>query len=177
MVKLLKYCERPPEGLQSEMWYAIYTKAGKEDSVTALLQNAGIEVLNAKLRSKKFRHGKLAEVTEPLFPCYIFADFEKEIYAHMITYTRGVRYIVGKHSPIACDDVVSTIKFNLQPDNILIVKPPKLYEGNKVIIKDGPFKNFVGLFQREIRGPERVMILIETIHCRLEIDGCLLAVA
>jgi len=159
------------------MWYAIYTKAGREDSVTALLENAGIEVLNTKLRSRKFRHARLAEVTEPLFPCYIFADFEREKHAHMITYTRGVKYIVGKHSPIVCDDVVGTIKDNLQPGNIIVVNPPKFCEGNKVIIKDGPFRNLVGLFQREIRGPERVMILLETIQCRLEIDGCLLAVA
>jgi transcriptional antiterminator RfaH len=159
------------------MWYAIYTKAGREDSVTALLENAGIEVLNAKLRSRKFRREKLTEVTEPLFPCYIFADFEREKHAHMITYTRGVRYIVGKQSPVVCDDVVGAIKNNLQPDNVIVVPPPKFSEGNRVIVKDGPFRNFVGLFQREIRGPERVMILLEAIHCRLEIDGCLLAVA
>jgi hypothetical protein len=73
--------------------------------------------------------------------------------------------------------VVGTIKDNLQPGNIIVVNPPKFCEGNKVIIKDGPFRNLVGLFQREIRGPERVMILLETIQCRLEIDGCLLAVA
>ncbi|HMK49849.1 MAG TPA: transcription termination/antitermination NusG family protein [Thermodesulfovibrionales bacterium] len=159
------------------MWYAIYTKAGREDAVTALLQKAGIDVLNAKLRSRKFRHERLAEITEPLFPCYIFADFEAERFAHTITYTRGVRYIVGKHNPIACDDIVRAIKENLQPDNIVVLKTPEFRQGSRVVVKDGPFKNLVGLFQREIRGPERVMILLETLHCRLEIDGCLLAVA
>jgi transcriptional antiterminator RfaH len=160
------------------MWYAIYTKAGKEDSATFLLRNTGIDVLNAKLMSKKFRRNRLVEVMEPLFPCYIFADFEKEKYAHMITYTRGIRYIVGKQNPIIVSNkIITAIKDNLEQDDIIILRPSKFCTGDRVLIKDGPFKNFIGLFEREIRGPERVMILLDAIHCRLEIDGCLLAVA
>lgn len=160
------------------MWYAIYTKAGKEDSVTSLLRNAGIDVLNAKLKSSRFRRNRLVEVIEPLFPCYIFADFEKEKYAHMITYTRGVRYIVGKQNPIiVSDEIVSAIKENMEQDDIFIPRPQKFCRGDRVLIKDGPFKNFNGLFERELRGPERVMILLDAIHCRLEIAGRLLAVA
>lgn len=160
------------------MWYAIYTKAGKEDSVTSLLRNAGIDVLNAKLKSSRFRRNRLVEVIEPLFPCYIFADFEKEKYAHMITYTRGVRYIVGKRNPIiVSDEIVSAIKDNMEQDDIIIPRSQKFCRGDRVLIKDGPFKNFNGLFERELRGPERVMILLDAIHCRLEIAGRLLAVA
>ncbi len=160
------------------MWYAIYTKAGKEDSVTFLLRNAGIDVLNAKLKSSRFRRNRLVEVIEPLFPCYIFADFEKEKYAHMITYTRGVRYIVGKQNPIiVSDEIVSAIKDNMEQDDIIIPRPQKFCRGDRVLIKDGPFKNFNGLFERELRGPERVMILLDALHCRLEIAGRLLAVA
>jgi len=160
------------------MWYAIYTKAGKEDSVTFLLRNAGIDVLNAKLMSKKFRLNRLVEVIEPLFPCYIFADFEKEKYAHMITYTRGIRYIVGKQNPIiVSNEIITAIKDNLEQDDIIIMRPSRFCRGARVLIKDGPFKNFIGLFEREIRGPERVMVLLDAIHYRLEIDGCLLEVA
>ena len=160
------------------MWYAIYTKAGKEDSVTFLLRNAGIDVLNVKLKSSRFRQNRLLELIEPLFPCYIFADFEKEKYAHMITYTRGARYIVGKQNPIiVSNEIITAIKDNLEQDDILIMRPQSFCRGDRVLIKDGPFKNFIGLFEREIRGPERVMILLDAIHCRLEIDGRLLAVA
>ena len=160
------------------MWYAIYTKAGKEDSVTFLLRNAGINVLNAKLKSGRFRQNRLVELIEPLFPCYIFADFEKEKYAHMITYTRGTRYIVGKRNPIiVSNEIITAIKDNLEQDDIINIRPSRFCRGDRVLIKDGPFKNFIGLFEREIRGPERVMLLLDAIHCRLEIDGRLLAVA
>jgi len=157
------------------MWYAIYTKPGKEDTIAQRLQGIGIDVLNPKLKSRRFIQDRLREVTEPLFPCYLFADFEREKYAHMITYTRGVRYIVGKHTPIVVhQEVISTIRKNISYDNIVIVKPRAFTKGDAVMIKDGCFKHFSGIFEFEVRGPERVMILLDTLSCRLEIDSCCL---
>lgn len=153
-------------------WHAIYTKPGKEDSVTFRLQGVGIEVLNPKLKSKRYKRNKLVEVIEPLFPCYLFANFEKEKYSHMITYTRGVRYIVGKSNPIIVhDEIIDTIKEGMQDGNIVVIKPGRFQRGDKVIIKEGPFKDFYGIFERETKGTERVVILLEMIHCRLELDS------
>jgi len=160
------------------MWYAIYTKPKKEDSVAFQLQNIGIEVLNPKLRLKKYKSNRFIEVIETLFPCYLFAHFEKEKYSHLITYTRGVRYIVGKNNPVLVrNEVIDTIKEGMEDDNIIVIKPQKFRQGDKVSIKEGPFKEFCGIFEREIRGPERVMILLSTLNCRIELDSCFLAVA
>ena len=157
------------------MWYAIYTKPGKEDTIAYRLEGIGIEVLNPKIRFKKYRRNKLAEVVEPLFPCYLFANFEKEKYAHLITYTRGVRYIVGKTNPIVVhDEIIDTIKEGMEAGNIIVVKPRKFSKGERVLVKEGPFKDFYGIFERETRGPERVMVLLDMIHCKLELDSCLL---
>jgi transcriptional antiterminator RfaH len=157
------------------MWHAIYTKPGKEDPVTFRLQGIGIEVLNPKLKSKKYRRNKLIEAIEPLFPCYLFANFDKEKYSHLITYTRGVRYIVGKRNPVVVnDEIINTIKEGMEDGNIVIIKPHRFEKGEKVLIKEGPFKDFYGIFEKEIRGPERVMILLEAIHYRLELDSWVL---
>jgi transcription elongation factor/antiterminator RfaH len=157
------------------MWHAIYTKHGKEDSVTFRLQGIGIEVLNPKLKSKKYKRNKLVEVIEPLFPSYLFASFEKEKYSHLITYTRGVRYIVGKGNPIVVhDEIINTIKEGMEDGNIVVIRPRRFEKGDRILIKDGPFKDFYGIFEKETRGPERVMILLDMIHYRLELDSCLL---
>ncbi len=159
------------------MWYAIYVKSGKEDTVTSHLRNTGIEVVNAKIKIKKFRNNQLTEVIEPLFPCYIFANFEKEKHAHMITYTRGVRYIVGKNNPVVVsEDIIDAIKENMGEDDFVIIKPRKFTRGEKVIIKEGPLKNFYGIFEKELKGPERVMILLETLNYKVEIDGMYLEI-
>jgi transcriptional antiterminator RfaH len=160
------------------MWYAIYTKPGKEDSVAFLLKNIGIDVLNPKLKSKKYKKNKLVEVVETLFPCYLFAEFDKEKYAHLIMYTRGVRYIVGKKDPIKVhEEVIDRIKGGMEENGIIVVKPFRFEKGIRVLIKDGPFKDFLGIFEREIKGPERVMIFLSTLNYRLELDGCFLSAA
>jgi len=160
------------------MWYAIYTKPGREDSVAFLLKNIGIDVLNPKLKSKKYKKNRLIEAVETLFPCYLFAEFDKQQYAHLITYTRGVRYIVGKKDPIRVhEDVIVAIKEGMKENGIIIIKPFRFDRGNRVLIKDGPFKDFYGIFEREIKGPERVMIFLSTLNYRLELDGCFLSAA
>ncbi len=156
-------------------WYAIYTKPGKEDSVASCLQDISIEVLNPKLKSRKYRRNKVVEVIEPFFPCYLFANFEKEKYSHLITYTRGVRYIVGKSNPVVVhDEIINTIKEGMEDGKIVVIKPLRFEKGERVLIKDGPFKDFYGIFERETRGTERVMLLLEIMHCKLELDSCFL---
>jgi transcriptional antiterminator RfaH len=157
------------------MWHAIYTKPGKEDSVAFRLQGIGIEVLNPKLKSKKYKRNKIVEVIEPLFPCYLFANFDKEKYTHLITYTRGVRYIVGKRNPIVVfDEIINTIRGSMEEENIVVVKPQRFDKGDRVLIKEGPFKDFYGIFEKEVKGYERVMILLDAISYKLELDSCVL---
>jgi len=157
------------------MWHAIYTKPGKEDTVAFRLQGIGIEVLNPKLKSKKYKRNKIVEVLEPLFPCYLFANFDKEKYTHLITYTRGVRYIVGKRNPVVVvDEIINTIKGSMEEGNILVVKPQRFEKGVRVLIKEGPFKDFYGIFEKEVKGHERVMILLETLNYKLELDSWVL---
>lgn len=154
------------------MWYALYTKPKKEDSVSNLLKNANIEVLNPKLKTIKFKKDKLVEVVEPLFPCYLFANFDKNTQSHLITYTRGVRYIVGKDNPKEInEEIINIIKNNLESDNIVVVKPHKFKKGDRVYIREGPLKNFYGIFEREIKSSDRVLILLEAINYKVEIDN------
>ncbi len=160
------------------MWHVIYTKPKREDSIAIRLRKIGIEVLNPKLKSRKYKNSQFLDVVEPLFPCYIFAKFEADKYSHLITYTRGVRYIVGKNNPIPVfDEVINAIKDNMGENGLIVIKPPDLKHGDKVIIKDGPFRDFYGIFERETRGPERVVILLSSLNCRIELDTCFLAVA
>lgn len=157
-------------------WYALYTKPRSEDLVASRLQDIGIEILNPKLKSKKYKGNKVGEVIEPLFPCYLFANFEKEKYSHLITYTRGVRYIVGKTHPVVVhDEVIGTMKESMEDGNIVVIRPQRFERGERVFIREGPFKDFYGIFEREIKGHERVMIFLDSISYKLEVDSWVLA--
>ena len=151
-------------------WYAIYTKPKCEDSTARLLNNAGIETLNPKIKVLKRLRNKYCDVVEQLFPCYIFALFDKERHSHMISYTRGVKYIVGRESPLAVHpEIIHAIRERMEGD-IVIQTPEDLSKGDRVLIKEGPFKDFYGVFDRSVPGKKRSMILLEALHCKLEIE-------
>ncbi|MBE0428161.1 MAG: hypothetical protein IBX72_16195 [Nitrospirae bacterium] len=155
-------------------WYAIYTKRKKEDVVAFKLKNIGIGILNPKIKSKKYLRNRLLETIEPLFPGYIFANIDINKYFHLISYTRGVRYIVGKDNPIVVhEDIIRAINERMEENDTIVIRPQRFKKGEKVIVKDGPFKDFYGVFEREMKGPERVLIFLNAIYT-LEIDSSFL---
>jgi hypothetical protein len=68
-------------------WYAIYIKPNYEDSTTLQLRNAGIEVLNPKIKIKSVRGNTPCH--RALFPSYLFARFNCQRHGHMIKYNWG----------------------------------------------------------------------------------------
>ncbi len=150
-------------------WYAIYTKPRCEDFTAHLISNAGIEILSPKIKINKLIREKFTDVVEPLFPSYIFAFFDQEKQSHMIKYTRGVKYIVGKDNPsIVYPEIIDAIRERMQGD-IIIPAPENLEKGDRILIKEGPFKDFCGIFERNIPGKERAMILLDALQCKLNI--------
>ena len=152
-------------------WYAIYTKMKAEGAVALLLSKAGIETLNPKIRVRKYVRRKYVETVEQLFPCYIFAFFDAGTQGHMIRYTRGVKYIVGKEHPLTVrPQIIEVIRERMEGD---IVEPlsEKFDSGERVLVKEGPFKDFYGIFERHIPGKKRATILLETLYFRLEVEN------
>jgi len=146
-------------------WYAIYTKPKTEEIVSEKLTRAGIEVYNPKIRLRKYLRNKYCEVIEPLFPCYIFGKFEPEKYQWMITYTRGVRKIVGDKTnpwPVA-EDIINFIHSN-EKDGFVAIKCEELSEGDRVKISEGPLSGLTGIFKKVIKGTERVVLLLNAIE-------------
>lgn len=151
-------------------WYAVYTKPGAEEAAARLLSNAGIETFNPKIKVRKYLRKKYTEVIEQLFPCYIFASFDPNKHSHMIRYTRGVRYVVGKEHPLVVPpEMISAIKDRME-DGVVMPEAETFVAGDRVLIKEGPFKDFYGIFQRNLSGRERVVILLEALFCKVEIE-------
>ena len=59
-------------------------------------------------------------------------------------------------------------------DGIITIKP-KFKPGEEVLIKGGPFQGLNAVFEKELKGIERVSILLKTINARLVVDSALLA--
>lgn len=145
-------------------WYAIYTKPKAEDTVSERLRQAGIEVYNPKLIVKKYRKNGYQALQEALFPCYIFGKFDTQRHAWMITYTRGVRRIVGANGtpwPVS-DEIIDCIRSS-EKNGCVRVNTEELKCGDILRIADGPLAGLTGIFKRVIKGTERVFLLLNAI--------------
>ena len=146
-------------------WYAIYTKPKAEDIVSQKLRQAGLEVYNPKMRVKKYVRNRYCEAIEQLFPCYLFARFEADKYLWMITYTRGVKKVVGSRNtpwPVA-EGVIDFIRSN-EKDGFIIRRCEEITEGDTVKIAEGPLTGLTGIFKQIIKGTERVILLLNAIE-------------
>jgi transcriptional antiterminator RfaH len=151
-------------GENKMQWYTVYTKPKREDAVAGSLENAGIEVFNPRLKQKKYVQGAYRNKISPLFPCYVFVKFEPETTAHMIKYTRGVRRIVGGDMPWpVSDEIIDAIR-DKEEDGIVTLIPPQLKYGDSVAINDGPLSGLKGIFEKELNGQERVVLLLSAIE-------------
>lgn len=159
--------------MNSLLWYAIYIKPHKAEYAEMNLKGLGIEVYNPKYRKKTWRQGKPQFLLRQLFPNYIFARFSLNDNYRNVKYAKGVVRIIGNGDiPIPVDDgIIETIRSH-QDGEYVVIKPSEFKEGEKVEIHDGPFAGFRGIFERELKDSERVIILLDAISfsARVEIQ-------
>ncbi len=154
-----------------ENWYLIYTKARAEDLVSMKLLDAGLDVMNPKIKQRRYVRRKLTDTISPLFPCYVFVRFDLEYDYRKVRYTRGVRRVVGtgEMPDVVPDAIVESIRQKMK-DGPVEIKPSEFEPGDEVYIKGGPMEGFAAVFEREIKGSERVSILLRAVNVRVVTD-------
>jgi transcription elongation factor/antiterminator RfaH len=154
------------ETSQQLHWYAVHTKQQQEERVHLNLQAWGVESLSPKMKERRPNPftGVPVFISKPLFPRYIFARFEARN-LHKIVFTRGVHSVVSFDGvPTSIDDeIITLIKDRIGADGF-VPTAEELRDGDKVIIKDGPLKDLVGIFQHRVKDSDRVMILLTAIN-------------
>lgn len=156
-------------------WYAVYTKPKAEDIVSGRLSLAGIKTLNPRINVPKSIAGKRRDVTESLFPCYVFAEFDPCQSLRKIVYTQGVRYVLGGWQPLSVPrEIMDELGCRME-SGIIKPEPPDFTLGQPVTIRSGVLKNFTAVFSGKANGPERVYILLDAMSCKVEIDSWMLS--
>ncbi len=145
-------------------WYAIHTKPRQELTAQSSLGREGIETFFPRLRRKRLIRRKHRWGLSALFPNYLFARFDLGDSGRRVRYAQGVSSIVsfGGKPAVVDDSVVLTIRARCEQD-ILTLPPPALTPGDRVQIQEGPLMGLRGIFERELSGSERVVILLEAI--------------
>lgn len=153
--------------LTNPYWYVIHTHLNQENRTEANLKAWNVETFFPKIKEQRCNqfNGALTSLTKPFFPRYLFARFDLKQLLHKVWFTRGVQSVVscgGSPSPVD-DEIIEFLKIRTDKDGFVQfgedVKP-----GDKVMIKGGLLNSLVGVFEREMNGSERVMILLQTIN-------------
>ena len=147
-------------------WFAVNTKPHREETAAFNIKRLGVEVLLPKISSVKSLMGTTRTVNTPMFPSYLFAQFSPGQYLHSIRYARGVRRVVSAGEvPIPVDSsIISSIQDRIDSRGFVELSPQKFEVGAEVYIKEGFLQGLTGVFERELSGQKRVVILLQSIE-------------
>lgn len=151
------------------LWYAIQTKPKQECRTEQNLRVSEFETFAPTIceRSPLKIGMQTGYRFAPLFPGYIFARFVEIQHLWRIRRTSGVQDVVsfGNGPARVDDDVIALLRVRVAEMETR-GPAPLLVPGEHVMIQDGPLRNLVGIFEREIKGCERVAVLLSAIHWR-----------
>jgi len=148
------------------LWYAIHTHPREETRAAYNLRAWHVETFDPRIRKCRLNPFTGAAIYEskPLFPRYIFARFDAVRLLSKVCFTRGVNRVVSfGPSPTPVDDeIIALIKSQIRQDGFIELGQV-LKSGEDVIITEGPLRGLIGIFEREMNGNDRAMVLLKTI--------------
>lgn len=147
-------------------WYLLRTKAQEERRAHGSLSRFAPEVLLPLTKVRVRRWGQMVESIAPLFPTYLFALVDLELHYGYVRYARGVRGIVsfGAQPAVVSEWIISELKQRCSRGPVELPRRPLLPKQGVMII-DGLFREFEGIFERYLSGPERVAVLLSVMGC------------
>jgi len=154
-------------------WYAIHTHPKQEDRAGSNMRVLGVPIFNLKTRERRYNQytNVPSYITKPLFPRYIFARFKINDLYHKVRFTRGVSSVVsfGEEPTPIDEEVIALIQSHVKEDGFVRINE-EIRPGDRVIVKDGPLKNFAGIFEREMKDTDRVRILLEAVSYQAHVE-------
>jgi len=160
-------------------WYCARTKP-KHDHIAAanLRKNLGLEVFSPRLRSEQTTiRGVVKNVTEPVFPGYVFVRCAMEDHIEPIRHTSGISGLVsfGGRMPQVPADVVEDLRSCFGAEEVLnLDRDPS--PGDGVTLAGGAFMGMQAVVLRSWPARRRVQVLLEILGrpTPMEVDRNLL---
>ena len=152
-------------------WYALRTKARKEDVVWQQLRNQGIEHYYPRVRVHPVN--PRARKIKPYFPGYLFIRVDLEEMGRSafqwMPHSLGLVSFGGEAARIP-DNVMNEMKQRVQE---IAEAGGEIFDGLKpgdaVRIQAGPFAGYEAIFDTRLDGKERVRVLLQFINDRREV--------
>ena len=155
--------ERPSLQIEAGLrWYAIQTKPNKEKEVEKRLTDLRLEVFLPWMRTRRRIGSRHQWILVPLFPSYLFSRLDIVESGKAARYSPGVKDFLkfGNHIAEVREEIITGLRERC-PDGVADIQPVSVKPGEPVRIKEGPFSGLEAIFERTLKGSERVAVLLE----------------
>jgi transcription antitermination factor NusG len=158
-------------GVDNHAWFALQVRTRWESSTAVLLAGKGYQTLLPTYQLKKRWNGRLKQVSAPLFPGYVFCQFDAQKRLPILV-TPGVISVVGRgripfpvnENEIAAIQTIVASGFQAEPW-------PYLEIGQKIRIESDSLNGLEGILIN-FKGNNRIVVSISLLRrsVALEID-------
>jgi len=147
-------------------WCIIQSKPKQEFCVEKNLKSLDINVY-LPVYMKKVKKNKIKiEQLSPLFGGYLFAQFNIDDSYQKVKYTRGVKSILGRNEYLwtIADEKIQDIRAH-ESNGLVVLKKreDRFRRGDRIVIDEGDFEGWEGIFQEELPDRERAIILLTNV--------------
>jgi transcriptional antiterminator RfaH len=154
---------RSPE---DKAWFIVNTKPKQEFVAEKNLKCLGVEAYLPVYFKKVKKNKEKLEVIAPLFSGYMFANFSINKFYHKVKYTRGVKMVLGNNEYLWTigHDRIADIQ-SRENNGVVILKKgiERFSRGDKILIDEGAFDGWEGIFYEELPDRERAIIMLTNV--------------
>jgi transcription antitermination factor NusG len=150
-------------------WYAVYTAANQEKTVSERLRQKGVEQYLPLYRTVRRRTDRRVVLHLPLFPGYLFVHINIAEKKRVLELPKVVRLVGNGALPSTVpDEQIEKLQRGLAAEG-KVCPCPNLSMGSRVRVVKGPFSGIEGTLRRR-KGDLRVVVWIELIACSFSIE-------
>ncbi|MFZ0977949.1 MAG: UpxY family transcription antiterminator [Candidatus Acidiferrales bacterium] len=154
-----------------QRWFALQVRTRWESSTAVLLSGKGYQTFLPTFKARKRWNGKLREVSTPLFPGYVFCQFDAQKRLPILI-TPGVLSVVGRgRVPLPVDDTEMTAIQTIASSGFRAEPWPYLEVGQKIRIESDSLMGLEGILIN-FKGNHRIVVSVTLLRrsVALEID-------
>jgi len=159
-------------------WFCLRSQPKHEHIAAEHLRRMNdVEVFNPRMRfTRQTRFGP-TDVTESMFPNYLFARFDWQAALARVHYAPGVSGIVhfGSKWPTVPDRAIEEVRAELSQDGVRFVSN-QLAPGDTVDMVEGAFHGLRAVVSQVMPGKQRVLVLMDFLGRQTMVEAGLHAI-
>lgn len=148
-------------------WFIVNSKPKQEFEAEKHLRTLEIDVYLPVYKKKIKKNRVKVERIAPLFSGYLFARFDIREHYQKVRYSRGVKTVLGRNDFLwtLADEKIRDIKSRESGGLVVLRRREDHFrQGDRILIDEGDFEGWEGIFQEELPDRERAMILLTNVH-------------